>query len=117
MSDYQAIYDAVRSKITGGDIGNSVERAILESFDISYQIEAVKQEFLNAAFEMQRPFYLLKPPVYPDGDQWCCLYGEDLMSGVAGFGETPHRASLAFDEAWFKSKLTGETNDLHSKTR
>lgn len=50
--------------------------------------------------ERQRPFHLLRPPVFPDGNQWCCLYGEDLMQGVAGFGDTPDAASRAFDEAW-----------------
>jgi hypothetical protein len=27
--------------------------------------------------------------VYPDGNQWCALWGDDIQSGVAGFGDTP----------------------------
>jgi len=26
---------------------------------------------------------------YKDGNQWCCLYGENLQEGIAGFGSTP----------------------------
>jgi len=29
---------------------------------------------------------------YKDGNQWCALYGEDLQSGIAGFGNTPFLA-------------------------
>jgi hypothetical protein len=35
-----------------------------------------------------------------DGTMWCVLYGEDLMDGVSGHGETPEKAMAAFDEAW-----------------
>jgi hypothetical protein len=27
--------------------------------------------------------------LYPDGNQWCALWGDDIQSGVAGFGDTP----------------------------
>ena len=27
-----------------------------------------------------------------DGDQWCALYGEDLQTGIAGFGKTQREA-------------------------
>ena len=38
--------------------------------------------------------------VSPDGDKWCCLLGDNLQVGVAGFGDTPEAACLAFDNAW-----------------
>lgn len=69
--------------------------------------QAVQNTFFNAAqsmqiaaMEWQRPFYLLKPPVFPDGNAWCALYGEDLQSGVAGFGRTPAEAAADFDKNW-----------------
>ena len=34
-----------------------------------------------------------------DGDQWCILWGADLQSGVAGFGDSPETAILDFDRA------------------
>lgn len=52
------------------------------------------------AEENMRPFMLLKPQMFKDGDKWCALYGENLQDGVAGFGDTPDEASRAFDAAW-----------------
>lgn len=34
-----------------------------------------------------------------DGNQWCILWGDDLASGVAGFGSTPEDAIIAFESA------------------
>ena len=51
-------------------------------------------------------FSMLKPKLYPDGDQWCCLYGEDIMIGVVGFGETPYKAIMQWNKAWDESELS-----------
>jgi hypothetical protein len=48
-------------------------------------------------------FSMLKPSIQIDGNQWCVLYGEDLQSGVAGFGDIPHLAVLDFNTNWHKS--------------
>lgn len=42
----------------------------------------------------------LRPSISIDGNQWCVLYGEDLQNGVAGFGDSPYLAVLAFNAAW-----------------
>jgi hypothetical protein len=55
--------------------------------------------------ERKRPFMLLRPRMFPDGNQWCALYGDDLMSGVCGFGATPELAAQAFDHAWHNEKV------------
>ena len=31
---------------------------------------------------------------FKDGNQWCCLYGKDLISGIAEFGDTPYLAAV-----------------------
>ena len=72
--------------------------------------------------ERQRPFILLKPRMFPDGNQWCALYGDNLQEGVAGFGDTPQEAAEAFDESWngqvitcgkpAKELITGTKDDL-----
>ena len=54
--------------------------------------------------EQLRPFYLLRPTVSLDGNQWCCLYGGDPQSGVSAFGDTPDQASKNFDVAWLNQK-------------
>lgn len=49
--------------------------------------------------ELTRPATIMKPRLFIDGNQWCALYGENLQSGVAGFGPCPFDALLAFDSA------------------
>ena len=46
------------------------------------------------------PSVIWKPRLFIDGNQWCALYGEDLQSGVAGFGASPAHAMWDFDKAW-----------------
>lgn len=46
------------------------------------------------------PHVIYKPKIYPDGNQWCALLGDDIQSGVCGFGDTPAKAMHAFDLAW-----------------
>lgn len=112
MSDtYQATYDAIRSKVTGCDVGKIVQDAIRQAFDISYTVPAIAQgfhiaadEIANAAKEHQRPFVTLRPTISRDGNQWCALYGENLHDGVAGFGDTPQAASIQFDIEWLNAK-------------
>lgn len=58
--------------------------------DIAYYVE--REEY--------NLFSLLKPSLTKDGDQWSCLYGENLQEGVCGFGDTPYKAILNFNKAW-----------------
>lgn len=48
-------------------------------------------------------FAMLKPELKRDGNQWCVLYGEDLQTGIAGFGDSPHQAIMDFNSQWYKS--------------
>lgn len=102
MDGYQAIYDAVRSRIHGGDIGSVIRDVAFQQFDISHLKAVLLQDFCIAAQEMARPSVLFKPTLSADGDEWCALLGEDLQSGVAGIGKTPHDAMQAFDQAFYK---------------
>ena len=61
----------------------------------------------------QRPFTLLRPRMFPDGNQWCALYGDDLQSGVSGFGDTPEKAAADFDKAWTENRLPPTTGEKH----
>lgn len=103
MDSYQAIYDAVRSRINNSDIGAAVETAFRDA-NISHYIECaftvVGYEFANAAAKLSTPSAIYRPNLSMDGNQWCALYGENLQDGVAGFGDTPAKAMEAFDKAW-----------------
>ena len=106
MSDsFQAIYEGVRSRITGCDAREAIREAISPHFDFAnYAIRCVQQELEGAASDMRQPHVLMRPKIYLDGDQWCALYGESLQDGVAGFGKSPEQAMIAFDVAWRKEQ-------------
>ncbi len=105
MSDsYQAIYDAVRSRISGGDIGSAIRDVAFQAFDISHMKVMLQQEFSIAAYEMQRPAVLFRPTVVTVGNKWHALYGPNQMEGVSGFGDTPAEAMADFDQNWLKQK-------------
>lgn len=106
MADlYQATYDAVRSRIHGGDIGQAVESAARDAFSgAQHQFYCIGQEFTEAAREIgrehARPSVTMRPAIRVDGNQWCALYGDNLQDGVAGFGDSPAAAMADFDRNW-----------------
>lgn len=104
MDSYQPIYDAVRSRISGGDVGQVMETALREAFGMaSHHMACVAQEFTSVAYEQQRPSVLYRPNLSRDGNQWCALYGDDIQVGVAGFGDSPSKAMYDFDKNWSKT--------------
>lgn len=40
-----------------------------------------------------------------DGDQYCCLLGENLQVGIAGFGDTPYAAMCKFNDVFYSGEL------------
>ena len=58
MDTYQPIYDAVRSKISNVDIG-SIVNDWLRSQDFSFQIDQIKNEFTNIAYECKDHLFYL----------------------------------------------------------
>ena len=102
MDTYQAVYDAVRSKFSSFNSHDLID-AISRKFDISHEIGIIKMEFISAAYEMQRPSVIFKPALSIDGNSWCALYGDNLQTGVAGFGDSPNKAMLEFDKEWATS--------------
>jgi hypothetical protein len=51
------------------------------------------------------PHVLMRPRIFPDGNAWCALYGDNLQEGVAGFGYTPAAAAANFDHNWSAQEL------------
>ena len=85
---------------TQQQIMNDINRACTS---ISYAMSAVEE----SARELVRDFNVIKPRIFLDGDMWCALYGDDLQVGVAGFGDSPAKASYAFDVEWNR-KVKGQ---------
>lgn len=97
---YQPIYDAVRSRISNGNIGEAVSEAARQAFDISWPVAQIRDGFLGLLSSYDRPSAVYRPRLFLDGNMYCALYGEDLMNGCAGFGETPDKAMWDFDKNW-----------------
>ena len=64
--------------------------------EINHQMNV---ELLETEQQYKR-FAMLKPKVYKDGNKWCVLYGENIQDGVAGFGDTPHKAVIDWEVNW-----------------
>lgn len=99
MDSYQAIYDAVRSRLGNADVGSAIEQAIREQ-NWAHYVQQAAYEWTIAAGQQQRPCVVFKPELFQDGDMWCALFGADLQAGVAGFGKSPAAAMDEFDKAW-----------------
>lgn len=107
MTDtYQAVFDAVRSCISNGDIGSAVEQAFRDC-NISHYFEMQMHSANSAhaaheetAIAARAPHVLMRPALSIDGNQWCALYGANLQDGVAGFGDSPELAMQDFDRNW-----------------
>lgn len=67
---------------------------------ICYSVSTVQEYFQSLTCELTRPALLFKPLLSLDGNQWCALFGDDLQSGVAGFGDSPAEAMWDFDKQW-----------------
>jgi len=99
MDNHQAVYDAVRSKISNGNIGEAVASVVREA-DISHYAGQISLAHQEAAAEQMRPCVMFRPKIYIDGNKWCALYGGNLQDGVAGFGNSPSDAMHDFDKNW-----------------
>lgn len=72
---------------------------------IEFYIQKYDKKNHIAYFDLNksRPSTIYKPKIYMDGNQWCCLYGENLQDGVAGFGDSPELAMTNFDKEWHQA--------------
>lgn len=72
--------------------------------DTSHYDSILFQEKLRAAETESdyKLFSMIKPGLTIDGDQWCCLYGDDLQSGIVGFGKSPIEAIRQWNGEWHK---------------
>lgn len=115
MSYSQEIYDAVRSRISGGNVSEAVADAARAAFDISHSVAMVRDQLLTTEWEKQRPSVLFRPELSQDGDMWLAVYG-DLPTGVVGHGETPAEAMADFDKAWHCKATVPDLLKLHDET-
>jgi hypothetical protein len=91
--------EIINLKINKMDYGQ-VESSQRQHHEVLRHQEAMIEACTGAEYKL---FTMLKPQLCKDGNQWCCLYGKDLQVGIAGFGDTPHLAIMAWNSEWYKS--------------
>lgn len=98
MDNYQAVYDAVRSKFHFN--AEDLYDRLSYNSGIAHAVEVLKNELLTVAYEMQRPCVIFKPQLFRNGvGKWCALLGDD-KTGVMGTGDSPAEAMEDFDKKW-----------------
>lgn len=102
MNDtYQPIYDAIRSRIGGCDVGQAISDGVNSA--LGFMMPAVQDQFQALIADHRRPSVLFRPEIAKDGNAWIALLGDNLQVGVVGVGDTPEEAMLDFDKSWYKS--------------
>lgn len=70
--------------------------------DDQWTIPPKVQELERRISELIRVIKELGPQPTPDGNAYCCLEGENLQDGIAGFGDTPEEAF----NAWLEERIS-----------
>lgn len=91
------LYRAVRDQLETANIAQAVNE--LTSY-ASHALTNTTEALNLVCNEMCKPSVLYRPTLTQDGNAWIALYGEDLAVGLAGYGDTPEQAMLAFDKVW-----------------
>lgn len=61
------------------------------------------EQIQQAASAHCLPSVLYRPRLFPDGNMWCALYGDNIQDGFAAFGRSPGDAMHQFDMTWHKA--------------
>lgn len=48
---------------------------------------------------------MLRLTPYKDGNQWCVLWGANIQEGLCGFGDTPFKALLDFNQNYMSETI------------
>lgn len=77
----------------------------LEQQKLEDEILMVNEKRENEGeLQMLRIITTLGLKLLKDGNKFCYLYGDDLQTGVAGFGDTPMEAVTSFNNNFMKGK-------------
>jgi len=96
---YDATYAAIRSKTSFGNLDEAVTEAIRGS-GLSHAVSQIQSRIIEAVSEYERPSTIYRPRLFRDGNKWGCLFGENPMEGVEGWGDSPGQAYYDFDKNW-----------------
>jgi hypothetical protein len=77
------------------------EYAQMAASSISHAAAMVQHSIQNVVSDYGEPSAIYRPKVFPDGDRWCALYGDNIQDGVCGFGKNPADAMRNFNSVWY----------------
>jgi len=85
------------------NVNTKAELAMVQRYN--HDKDYTHQSEMNRLIEAEEYslFSILKPTLSKDGNKWCVLYGDNLQVGIAGFGDTPYKAILAWNKEWHRS--------------
>lgn len=72
---------------------------------IETQLKLITKQ-VETEHQKQRPFMLLKPKLFMEGNQWAAMYGDEPSLSLLGFGDTPEEAARDFDHAWYNLNIS-----------
>lgn len=72
--------------------------------DVSTDAYLARMAVVEAMAFVGCPSAVYRPKLFADGTAWCALLGDNLQTGVAGFGDTPSAAMQAFDRAFWSER-------------
>jgi len=70
--------------------------------DINYNNYVTSINLLKASEEGLCPSAIYRPSLGRDGNKWSALYGDNIMEGVVGYGDSPAEAMADFNANWIK---------------
>ena len=88
--------------------------------ELLHQDFIAAQERLDAAITLSHFSIVSALNLTPkrEGNMWFILWGENIQEGVAGFGETPYKAVVNFNDAMNESlKTPTPLNNTQNKER
>lgn len=89
-----------------------IESSQRQHHEILRHEQAMYAECMGADYKL---FSLLKPTLKKDGDEWCCLYGENIAIGIVGYGKTPHEAVIKWNQAWHEKSSYCMPDNVNTK--
>lgn len=86
-----------------------------ETLSVQAELEhRVKMQILyeNRDAQVAELASMLKLIPYRDGNQWCVLWGENIQVGICGFGDTPFKALLDFNNNYTSETIPLKKPDI-----
>lgn len=71
--------------------------------DILHKLRLEHEARMNLIYDETSTMLVKKlgAEIKKDGDEWCCVSGNNIQEGICGFGKTPYDAVTAFRKEFY----------------